>query len=350
MKVIVISNGLNEGGTERVSSILASELSKRGHEVIFIATYSNVKSYSLYDKVQYKYIDVDRYGKLGKYYNRSLYILNEIKKFKPDCVFSFLVQELLIQSIFNNKNIVYSERTDPNSELRRIKILKRIVYNSSKAVVFQTKGAREYYGKKVQKKGIIIANPMDEDLPQWNIDQHEKFIVTACRISPEKNLEMLLKAFEIFKGNHNEYKLKIYGAIVDDSYYKKLMILVEEYGIREYVEFCGFSNNVHKKIIEGEVFVLTSNFEGLSNSMLEALCMGIPSICTDCPCGGAAMYIKDGINGFLVGVNDSIGLANRLRELVDNKELQRGFSLEAMRLKEELAKDGIIDCWEQILA
>lgn len=348
-KIMIVSCGLGNGGSERVASIIASGLCKKGYEVLFLAIYNGDKVYELDSQVKYRYIDVENRNKISKYISRLLFIRKEMNTFKPDCIISFLAQEMLLVNILQKYKIIYSERTDPSSEPLRMKILKRILYSSSTGVVFQTTGARDFFGIDIQDKSCIIANPIDDSLPIWNFENHKKSIVTACRISREKNLEMLIKAFSVFSTKHPDYLLKIYGKVTDNNYYDELLSLLETYNISKMVEFCGFHVNISQQEIECEMFVLTSNFEGLSNSMLEALCMGIPTICTDCPCGGAAMYIKDGENGYLVGVNNARELADKMELLADSPEMQQKFSINAQKLRTELNRDMIVEKWEQII-
>lgn len=66
------------------------------------------------------------------------------------------------------------------------------------------------------------------------------------------------------------------------------------------------------------MFVLPSDYEGLSNSMLESMAIGLPAICTDCPCGGARMVIQNRVNGLLVPVGDTEKLVEAMQELTEH--------------------------------
>lgn len=91
------------------------------------------------------------------------------------------------------------------------------------------------------------------------------------------------------------------------------------------------------------MYVLSSDYEGISNSMLEAMALGIPVVATDCPIGGSRMYIKDGVNGFLVPVGDAEALAGAMGRLADEPALGVRFGKEAEKLGEELAVPKIAD-------
>ena len=89
---------------------------------------------------------------------------------------------------------------------------------------------------------------------------------------------MLIKAFSIFHSLHKNYHLFIYG---NEELLNDLKLLAEEKNIQNYVHFEGFCENIHEKIKDAEQFVLSSNYEGMSNALMEAMMMGLPCISTD---------------------------------------------------------------------
>lgn len=91
------------------------------------------------------------------------------------------------------------------------------------------------------------------------------------------------------------------------------------------------------------MFVLSSDYEGISNSMIEALAMGIPVISTDCPAGGSRMYIKNNENGILVPVGDKKALAEAMMKLAGNPEFAKQLSVNALKVKEQYALEKIAD-------
>ena len=83
--------------------------------------------------------------------------------------------------------------------------------------------------------------------------------------------------------------------------------------------------------------------------MLEAMAVGTPVICTDCPAGGARAYIQNGENGFLVPVCDEKTLLSRMEELCFNKELQKKFSQEERKIRKILCVENIGKQWDSLL-
>lgn len=96
------------------------------------------------------------------------------------------------------------------------------------------------------------------------------------------------------------------------------------------------------------MFVSSSSFEGLSNSMLEAMAIGLPTICTDCPCGGARMIIINGVNGILVPNGDKDALAQAMAQVADDSKLAAYLSKNAMKIREDLSIKKIARLWEKL--
>lgn len=74
-------------------------------------------------------------------------------------------------------------------------------------------------------------------------------------------------------------------------------------------------------IYKARVFVLPSNTEGVPNTLIEAMVMGLTVISTDCPCGGPADLIKDGVNGLLTPVGDVDKMKENLHRLIKDVQM-----------------------------
>lgn len=348
MKIVFVAHGASNGGAGRVSSILCNELSKLGHTIYYMAFYYQNIDYRIEKNVNYYIIPQKYSNKLLKniYLNKILW--KYIKQIQPDIVISFATNIMLYTGFLWNGPIIYSLRNDPNSVNADIigRNLRNILYNKAKAVVFQTPGAKKYFSQSIQRKGVIIGNPIQEGLPEWKKEKCEKIIITVCRLDKQKNVSMLLKAFSIFYIKHPDYFLYICG----DGPLKNVLIQESvQLGISDRTKFLGFCNNATELVAKSNVFVLSSDYEGLSNSMLEALAIGIPTVCTDCPSGGAACYIEDGVNGFLVPIGNEICLANALSNIIDNDNIQKQLSIESKKINNYLSKNNVVLQWEKLL-
>ena len=91
------------------------------------------------------------------------------------------------------------------------------------------------------------------------------------------------------------------------------------------------------------MYVLSSDYEGVSNSLLEAIALGIPVIATDCPIGGCRTYVKDGINGLLVPVGEIEPLAAAMKKIAEDPVFAGKLGMEGRRLREEIRVEKIAD-------
>lgn len=346
-KVAIVAQGLGDGGAERVASILANGLSKY-YTVLFVAAYSSDKEYVLNDHVQYTYIDVSAKNGIERLEKRNKRIKKVIKEFGADVIISFVINELLYCNLSNIAPIIYSLRIDPAKVLKqRIKgKMCLFSYRRANAIVFQTRDAKNSFEEKIQKKGVVIGNPLTSDLPYWNGTNCKREIITACRLTEQKNIPLMLEAFSEFHKTHPEFKLKIYGKGPELN---KLLGMVKSLQLMEFVDFPGHSTDIHEIMSNAMIFTLTSDYEGLSNSMLEALAIGIPTVCTDCPPGGAAEYITNAENGFLVPVGGKKEIVEAWTRLAKDEDLRCAFSKKSMTIRDELEMNRIIEKWHLLI-
>ena len=348
-RVAIISHGLSDGGAERVASMLANYYDSMGCRVLYIAINSDKKEYPLNKSIDYEFVDAGEKKGLVALMYRSLEIKRRVKAFHADVAVSFIEHEL-IPLVLSDIPVIPSLRNDPKSTERGmlLKQIRNFNYTHSYKVIFQTQGAKMYFDSKIQKKGVIIRNPLKDNLPYWNEGQHKKVFMTACRINAQKNIPMLIKAFEQFHEEFPEYILEIYGK-GPESYLEELRQLCNELKIQDSVFFKGHSTEIHKKMTEAEAFLLTSNYEGLSNAMLEAMAIGVPCICTDCPPGGAKEMMESRKAGILIPVGDVTALVQAMRQVAESSEYRKQLSSREKYIREELAKDKIYDQWSDVL-
>ena len=97
------------------------------------------------------------------------------------------------------------------------------------------------------------------------------------------------------------------------------------------------------------MFVLSSDYEGMPNALMEAMASGLPCVSTDCGGGGARFLIRDGENGFLVPKGDEEALADAMRKILSDKELADMLGNNARKLQETLAPEKIYGEWEAFI-
>lgn len=354
-KLLFIIGVLSGGGAERVLILIANEFAERGYDVsILTITPDMERAYYVSKKINI--ITLPRNEK--RHIQYSLQTIKDIRKIVKkgnyDEIISFLMGlnvYVLLSTLFMKIPVIVSERCDPGSLSDRaeklIYLFSKFIYLKAKKIVFQTEDVKKYYAGIIRKKSCVIPNPVNPDLPEKYPDEmREKIIVSAGRLSKQKNYPLLLKSFAKFNSQCPEYRLQIYGKgeLLDE-----LKALCKTLKIDENVQFPGYVNNVDDYIQKAAMFVMSSDYEGISNTMIEALAMGVPTICTDCPVGGARLMIKHGVNGLLVPVGDVDALADAMLKIACNPGYAAELGQEALKVKQEYSIKSIADKWEFVI-
>lgn len=344
-KIIFLVPALRGGGAERVISILSDYFSNKGHAVKIALFKENIMEYSIGSKVE---IDRSLIGKCNSSVKRIISFHQFLKKEGDTVVFSFFTMigmYILLSSFGTRAKIVISERLDPAQSIPRRRWLfaiRSFLYRFAAGFVFQTADAMHFFDENVQRKSWVIPNPIKDDLPARFDGIRTKRIVTFARLEPQKNYPLLIDAFYEFHKIHNDYTLEIYG---QGEMEQKLKEQVVKLGLTTSIHFMGFVKRIHERVIDASMFVLPSNYEGLSNSMLEAMAIGLPCICTDCPPGGAKMFIKNMENGLLVPIKDKKSMVEAMSLVADDEVLRNKISRNAEKVRYELSKEKISKKW-----
>lgn len=164
-------------------------------------------------------------------------------------------------------------------------------------------------------------------------------------MTSQKNLPMLLMAFAQFSAKHPTYHMTIYG---EGPLKNEISQLINQLGVKDNVNLAGYVTSLPQRVKDAGMYVSSSDYEGISNTMLEALAMGIPSICTDCPAGGARMCIQNKVNGILVPVGDHHALYEAMCALAEDPQLADSLSREAVKIRETFHVEKIAAMWEAL--
>ena len=349
MRILFCIGCMNKGGAERVIANLANYFSNQ-NEVAIAITIKDTSKYELDKNISFYTLDQEKNVntiiiKNIKRINKLNSIINE---FKPDIIVSFLPEpsyRVLTLRILKKIPVIVSVRNDPKIEYKSFinKIMMKILYPLADGFVFQTEEEKKYFSKKIQKKSVVIPNPIaDEFIVSPFSGEREMTIVNVGRLTKQKNQYNLIKAFYIFQKKHDTYKLFIYG---DGELKEELNNLISELGLKEKVFLKGNVDNIKESIYKSNIFVLSSDYEGMPNALMEAMALGIPCISTDSPCGGPKFLIDNEENGLLVPINDVNSLANAMDYLAENKNIATKLGNNANKIGKELKCEKINKKW-----
>lgn len=351
MKILFINASLTDGGSERAMTLVANQMAAMGHDVTMLLIRDKERTYKvspLVEVIQLKYPSKNKLSILP----RRLYAIRRLVKEKgPDCIISFMcdvnVMTLAATMGLKTRKVV-SERAFPNSgERSRFgTLLEHLFYRSADTIVFQAPGAMDCFPANLRRKGVVIPNIVQEPSFEPYVGERTKRVVTAGRLTAQKNYPMLIKAFARFSEGHPDYNLEVFG---DGDQRVELEALARELGVVDRVVFEGYVSNVSERINDASIFAMSSNYEGISNAMAEAMALGLPTVCTDCPVGGAAMMIEDGANGVLVPVGDDVALAKAMARIADDDAFAKSISRKARDVVNQFSAGKIGLMWEDAI-
>lgn len=343
MKLSFFIGCLRRGGAERVISILANGYAEQGHDVDVVLLLSEEVAYDLHPAIRVVPIcETD-----GSYARRMPAWLRRIRQYlrerRPDRAVSFIARInllVLAASLGLHQRVIVSERNDPMRDGRgaMIRLGTRLLYPKAQAVVFQTEYAKRCFPKRVQRRGAIIPNPITVEAPSSVKTAHT--IVTAGRLMPQKNQQLLLEAFAGLHGAYPAYQLILYG---DGSLKEALLEQARRLGVEQFVTLPGNVKDIHAKLAGATLFVLTSDFEGQSNALLEAMMLGLPCITTDWE--GVDEVIRSGENGLIVPRGDTDALRLAMARVLGDEELRNRLAEKARTSAEKYGQPYVMSRW-----
>lgn len=346
---------MNKGGAERVVCNLSNYLSKHHHEVLVVATEIKNTEYAFNKDVKLLTLPVKAsYGNILKRTFIRLKALHSIFiSERPNIICAFLqepIARLLLLKLMSRKvrkiPTIISVRINPEIAFKGLRKITLPLYGLSEGFVFQTKEIQQFFNKKIQKRSTIISNPIDPSFFDNTKVKRENLIISVGRLTTQKNYPMLLNAFKTISSDYPNLKLEIYG---DGELKKDIEKLKNNLGLQDKVFLMGKSNDIKSKMQKAKLFVLTSDYEGMSNALMEAMALGIPSIATNSVGGGSATLIQNYKNGILIPINDSKSLVKEIRHILSNKSLYANISKKSKQSMSNYKPEKISKDWEQYL-
>ncbi len=348
MKISFFIGSMCRGGAERVISILANDYCQRGWDVDIVLLLQSAVEYDLDSRI--RIVDITK--KAGGYVQNAPRWLGGIRRYlkerKPHRVVSFIgrINALVLTAALGLKlPIVVSERNDPKRDGRGAMMQKycNLIYRRAKKIVYQNEHEKSCFDKTLEDKGCIIPNPVS--VAATREGALPPVITTAGRLIEQKNQKILIDAMALVHKTYPEVTCRIYG---EGNLRETLQAQINELGLTDVVTLEGNVKDIHARLANCGIFALTSNFEGLSNALIEAMMVGLACITTDYP--GAAELITDGENGLVVPMNDVDALAAAIEKLLANENgCADTLAKQAQQNAQQFRAETVLNKWHSVI-
>lgn len=359
MKLLVVIHSLDAGGTQKFLANLTAGLVERDVtvDIVTLSLAGEPDFFPLPPGVARVRLALDRphRGAIWSKLSRDIDSLRQLRKVvrsaDPDVVLSLGWSTNVIalaSTRLLRVPVVISERVDPrdNPAGRWWPIAQRLLYPFADHLVTQTEGVERFMRSWVRPGRVTtIPNPIPSPLFAVELQPSQKpHIVAVCRLSPQKGVDVLLRALELVRRREPEAQLSLVGGGPNRS---ELELLAEDLGIASAVRFHGMIEDPTTVSRTAWCGCLASRNEGFPNALLEMMALGLPVVSTDCRSGPAELLGADG--GILVPVDDHVALADALSELLADAGLRRRLGAAARLRASHFADGPILDAWYKML-
>lgn len=205
-----------------------------------------------------------------------------------------------------------------------------------------------YLELKNRTKTIYNPSPLSE-ITKLSESHQVKFlkptIIGVGNLTKVKGFDVLIKSFKLMIDRGFDWDLVILG---DGELREDLLLLINELSILDHVQLLGFMDNPFSMVKAADLFVLSSRNEGLPGALLEALCLGVPVVSTDCEVGPREI-LQDGECGLLVPVGDVEKLADGIELLMTDIELREKFVVQGLKRAQDFDLPKIMTQIEALL-
>lgn len=327
LKLLFVTDWLSGGGAERAISVFCGGLADLGYDVSLLVFRKTDNEYPLNEKIH-----VIRLGEKYSFNDRSVFERNVrrlpeirriIKTVAPDYIFSFMEGNIIVTKLatmFMKQKIIAGVRCDLKNDPGIYPHFIRDFFIKRCYKIFcQNNQQIQYFSKRYQKKSFAVSNALRNELSVCKKNRYGKIknIVSIGRLTEQKNQTLLINAFvSVLNKTSGNMTLTIYG---EGDLRESLVKLIKDKGIEKSVFLPGWISDVCKALVEADLFVLSSDYEGMPNTLMEAMAVGLPCISTDCPTGPSDL-IKNNETGILVPVGDEKALSNAIMDMIDNSE------------------------------
>lgn len=345
MKLTFVTSTLHAGGAERVISLLANSFCQKGYEVEIVCINKHLVFYPIDEKVKVWFAEDE--VKSPSILKKVLWLRNHIKNDRPDVVIAFMLEVYcvtLASLIGVSVPVISSERIDPHFFGRAKGLLRWLLLRRTTHLVVQTVRIKDFYSAKLQSRTTIIPNPVTDKVFSLTPTLKQKRIIAVGRLAYQKNYPMMFRAFAKVHHDFPDWQLVVYG---NGPQKEEIRGVIERLGMEGHIILAGKSDHVVEEMNKSSLFVMSSDYEGMSNALLEAVCVGLPVISTDV--SGAKDLITEGVNGYIVPVGNEKALTLALSSILSSPEKMDEMGRQSKALAPRFREEQIVGQWEELI-
>lgn len=342
MKIFQVIPHLGSGGAERFVVDLSNELVKQGHEVVLLTFYDLEGKYGFYKKdIDVKVRLISLHKRLGFSLNAIFDIIKLANKERPDIIHSHInsLQYTFIPQVLFSKGVhtVHNEAHLEASGRLEVGLRKfAFKHNLIQPVTISQESHDSFlsfYGKeavlinngRAVDSNIVVSNDVKKEISGYKKSEQTRVIIQLARFQSQKNIPMMARVANRLYSEGYDFALLFIGSTENKP-------IVDE--VKSIMPSCahilGERNNPLEYLKEADAFALSSLFEGMPISLLEALAVGAIPVCT--PVGGIPNAVIDGENGFLSTDNKEASYYEAMKRFLEtDMETLNTMSLKAKK-------------------
>jgi glycosyltransferase involved in cell wall biosynthesis len=364
-KILLLISTLHGGGAERVATTILNGLSERGWNMTVITSNLTEEEpdYDLHPQVRKIRIaqlrQISSASRLMSTIGKSLAIRQFVEQERPNAIVSFLTNSnclALLSTVRMNVPVVVCERVDPAGSVELpfgLRVLRRLLYPRATRLIVQTAAMRDRVGRWMvgrRERVAVIGNPVPKEIDAQSVAPEPiargRRVIMMGRLVPQKRFDLGIRAFESGLKDLSDWSLHIWG---EGPLHESLLAEAKSTGLGERVCLRGRTSRPFAEIAASEILLLTSEYEGFPNVMLEAMALGIPCVSVDCPSGPRELS-NGGQYAELIPQAAAATLGAALRGLaLDPERRSRLGSAGRTYVRQTFSRRAVLDQWEQVL-
>jgi len=369
LRILNVIGSLETGGAESLLYYIHRHLKEKGYENFTICTFTSNGSF--YEKAKHDGLQLISLGLKSKHDPRAIWrLVKVIKKGQFNVIhthllIAYLYSVIALFFVWNVKLVYTIHGIAPNdfNSISKKFFYKILSFRTDRVVAVSNATMKKYIeltSVNESKVSVVwnavknsiseIQKSSEEKRRELDIEHNIPILLAIGRVCEAKDYETLLKAAKLLKDQDQRYRLLIAG---DGPLWDEMNLLRDTFGLQNNVTFLGRRNDIAELLNMADIFVQSSRWEGLSISIIEAMMFGKPIVAT--AVDGTCEQIRNGIDGLLVPAGDHISLANAIKSLLNNKQMQLQYGQSAKKRAYEeftmnIMSERLIKLYEEVFS